>query len=143
MISIQDVIAKLEGWSLAAGDFHADRQLADEILIADGWKPVQDETFEGGVRWEYRTSGHGKTLCASENTRPHPINDMNAAIGVVPFGVGWSISFANGQAVADIHPKPGMTISNVHELRGISERPAVAITIAALKYLSMVRDDRG
>lgn len=143
MMPIKAVIAKLEAWSYAPGDFHSDRQLADEILIADGWKPVADETFQGGVRWEYRTSGSGMTLCSSEGTRPHPINDMNAAIGVVPCGVGWSISFANGQAVADVHPKPGMTISNVHDLRGVSERPAVAITIAALKYLAMVRNDRG
>ncbi len=122
------LIAKLRAWSERDGSFHGDRQLADEVLIADGWRCETDQTFEGGVRWEY---GIGPVVCASETTRPHPINDLDRAIAVVPFRCNWRLTFIAGQTVAHVWA-PGEIFRD--EFEGHSERPSVAILIAAFRY---------
>ena len=81
MLSDEDLILRLEAWT--EYDFHIDRQLADEILIAHGWKCEPDSTFEGGIRWYWGTNPQ---ISSAETTRPHPINDLNAAVGLVPRG---------------------------------------------------------
>jgi len=119
------LIDKLSAWT--EHDFHADRQLADEILIADGWNCEQDATFEGGIRWFWGTNPQVST---SENTRPHPINDMNAAIGVVPFKHNWRLIVIGDRAVAQVWPL-GEIFRDEYE--GVSTIPTVALVIAALK----------
>ncbi len=117
------LIAKLEAW--AEHDFHADRQLADEVLIADGWNCEPDATFEGGVRWFW---GINPQISSSENTRPHPINDMNAAIGVVPFKHHWQVRVVGAYAEARVWS--GET--EFHEYSASAPIPTVALVIAAL-----------
>ena len=116
------LIEKLEAWR--EHDFHCDRQLADEILIADGWRCEPSADFEGGVRWFWGTNPQ---YSSSETTRPHPINDMNAAIGIVPVGMAWSVSVDGDCATADVNQW-----GEISE-RGVSKEPAVALCIAALK----------
>ena len=116
-MSVDAVVAKLAAWT--EHDFHKDRQLADEVLIADGWQCEPNAEFEGGERWfwgtnpQYSSGGPG---------RPHPVNDMNAAIGVVPFGKNWSLSVSGNYAVA-----------HVGSHSGTSSNPTIALLIAALK----------
>ncbi len=132
---MKELIAKLEAWTQERGDFHSDRQLADEVLLADGWKPIQDKTFEGGVRWERKAAG--MTLCSSESTRPHPLNDMNAAIGVVPFKAGWMVRNVGNRAqglVWNPEAAPG-----ADQFGAVSERPQVALLIAALYFINAPR----
>jgi len=121
---ISAVIEKLKAWR--EHDFHADRQLADEVLIADGWKCEQNPAWEGGVRWfvpgnpEYSTS---------ESGRPHVIHDLNTALGVVPpkHNVKILITCAIGAGAK--------VWSNGKEesFTGTAPIPTVAILIAALK----------
>lgn len=119
MPDIDALVKKLEAWTLAGG-FFLDRQLADEVLIADCWSVVPDKTFEGGFRWQWGN------LCSSESTRPHPINDMNAALGVVPRRATLKLEIKDGSATA--------IIWHGYELfQGKSERPSVAVLIAAIK----------
>lgn len=117
------LVAKLEAW--AEHDFHADRQLADEILIADGWNCEPDQTFEGGVRWFWGTNPQ---ISSSESTRPHPVNDMNAAIGVVPFKHHWQVLVVGDYAEAEVWAgdRP------YHAYRGSAPIPTIALVIASL-----------
>lgn len=132
---MEALIAKLEAWTEASGDFHSDRQLADEILIADSWMVIPDSTFAGGFRWEWRMPSGG-AVCSSEASRPHPINDMNAAIGVVPMGMAWSIQVLKGRALALVW-NPSTRVD--WKLCGNSERPTVALVISALRYIAATR----
>ena len=127
MTNLAPLIAKLQAWTMETGDFHSDRQLADEVLIADGWKCEPDESFEGGVRWFWGTNPQ---ISASESSRPHVINDLNTAIGVVPFGCNWQIEMRNNRAEAQVWAQGKIP----HGCLGRSERPSVAILIAALRY---------
>jgi hypothetical protein len=122
--ALDAVIDKLHKWTLASGSFHADRQLADEVLLADGWRPVPDPTFEGGVRWSIGTNPE---VSMGDTNRAHPINDLNAAVGVVPFKARWSLHVTEARAMAKCWMLDGA------EFAGISERPSVALLIAALK----------
>lgn len=119
------LISKLEAW--CEHDFHTDRQLADEVLIADGWSCEPDETFEGGIRWFVGTNPQVST---SENTRPHPINDLNAAIGVVPYRYNWRLTMFGEQAVAQVW-QSGEIFRD--EFEGHAPIPTIALLIAALK----------
>lgn len=121
-LSIDEVIAKLEAWR--EHDFHADRQLADEVLLADGWQCEPDPTFEGGVRWFWGTNPQ---VSSSENTRPHPINDLNAAVGVVPFGAEWQVAAKpNGLAAGAVYHNGSLSL-------GAAPAATVALVIAALR----------
>src|SRR4051812_16221620 len=83
--SLSALLAKLEAWR--EHDFHADRQLADEMLIATGWRVVQDPEWEHGIRWEFGTNPR---YSSSESSRPHPINSLDDALGQLPFR--WSLA---------------------------------------------------
>ena len=132
-MELSQIIFKLETWTLETGDYHSDRQLADEILIADGWKVEPDAEFAGGIRWYWGTNPQ---ISTSESTRPHPINDINAAIGIVPRDCNWMINCSKnrGDVIAMVrnNRKPyryGIGTS-------VIERPSIALLIAALKYRS-------
>jgi hypothetical protein len=116
-LSIDEVIAKLEAWR--EHDFHADRQLADEVLIADGWQCEPDPTFEGGVRWFWGTNPQ---VSSSESTRPHPINDLNAAVGVVPFKASWTLATYGGGACGSVtlNGQDGIFIGDAPPDRGVA-----------------------
>jgi hypothetical protein len=126
-MTIDEVIERLRRWSMANGDFHADRELADAVLIADGWQCEPDPSFAGGVRWWIGVSPQYST---GEATRPHPINDLNAAIGVVPLRHNWRLTVIGDSAAAYV----GASGELPHDKHyGLSERPSVALLIAALK----------
>lgn len=127
------LIAKLEAWN--EPDFNSDRQLADEVLIADGWRVVPDETFEGGFRWEWGTN---PTVCCSETTRPHVINDLNTALGVVPFDCNWRLTRIGSHATAHVW-QSGEIFRD--EFAGSSPRETIAILIAALRYMGQAEPD--
>jgi hypothetical protein len=128
MPSLGPLIAELEAWRIDGGSFHGDRQLADKILIAVGWLCEPDARFEGGVGW---FSGVNPKYSGSEGSRPHPINDLDAAVGVVPLGCGWWLRVIGGaSAVAHVWRK-GEIFRD--EFEGVSERPSVALVIAALR----------
>lgn len=123
------VLAKLMLWREALSDFHADRQLADEVLTADGWRVERDPAFEGGVAWRLDGGRGLPTLSVSEALRPHPLNDLNVAIGVVPFGCSWSIhAEAGSRAVARVW----RWADRLNSQQGVAERPTVALLIAAM-----------
>lgn len=42
-MNIDILINKLKSWNFEDRNFHVDRQLADEILIIDGWQVEPDE----------------------------------------------------------------------------------------------------
>lgn len=90
MTDLPALLAKLEAWTEETRNFHGDRQLADEVLLACGWRVFPDPTFEGGVRWEFGTN---PTWCASESSRPHPINSVDAALGQIPYG--WALALGD------------------------------------------------
>lgn len=127
MPDLATLISKLESWSLDSSLFHADRQLSDEILIADGWNCEPDPTFEGGFRWYVGTNPQYST---SDN-RPHVLNDLNAAIGVVPYkAILTTMSYQSESRFT-------ATVNNMQYpfvASGQSSRLTVAILIAALKY---------
>lgn len=126
------LIACLERWSMETGGFHEDRQLADEVLVADGWHCEPDASFEGGVRWFWGTNPQ---YSASESSRPHPVNDLNAAVGVVPFKYNWRLEVHGDRATASVWEAVGHA-PQIHQ--GKSERPAVALVIAALRAKAWV-----
>lgn len=119
------LLEKLQAWR--EHDFHADRQLADEVLVADGWNCEKDESFEGGIRWFFGTN---PTYSCGENSRPHPINDLNAAIGVVPFKHHWRLTVIGENAVAQVW-EPGEIFRD--EFEGASSIPTIALLIAIFK----------
>ena len=122
----KDLIEKLKNWKEL--DFHADRQLADEVLIADGWRVIPDEGFQGGFRWEFGTN---PTYCSSEKSRPHVIHDLNTAIGVIPFGCNWRLTRIGDQFIAHVW-KCGEIFRD--EFEGHSTRETIAVLIAALRF---------
>ena len=68
---MDDLIAKLRAWK--SRDFHRDRQLSDEVLIAGGWRCEPDEAWEGGVRWSWGTNPEVKgAALPSAAPRPRP-----------------------------------------------------------------------
>jgi hypothetical protein len=129
--NLQTLIEKLQAWK--EHDFHADRQLADEVLIADGWKCEADKSFEGGIRWFW---GTWPQISCSEKQRPHLIHDLNTAIGVVPPGCSLRLMIYGQpprQVMAHVIVPVEGGHDGPHELEGHSYIPTVAVLIAALK----------
>jgi hypothetical protein len=120
---ISAVIAKLEVWR--EHDFHKDRQLADEVLIADGWQCEPDPAFEGGVRWFFGTNPQ---YSSSESARPHVIHDLNTALGVVPVKHNVCLIIKPGECKAAVWPE-----NSEYAVEGKATVPTVAALIAALK----------
>jgi hypothetical protein len=139
--NLQTLIEKLQAWK--EHDFHADRQLSDEVLIADGWKCEADESFEGGIRWFWGTSPQ---ISCSEKQRPHLIHDLNTAIGVVPPGCSLRLMIYGQpprQATAHVScPIRGGRVA-VHEFEGSSDIPTIAVLIAALKTKQILEAKHG
>jgi hypothetical protein len=142
LVDLTGLLAKLEAWSRDTGDFHSDRQLADEVLIATGWTCHPDPTFEGGVRWEF---GKNPTVCTGENSRPHPVNSVDAALGQIPFR--WSLNLLKDRVDFDtesgrFHVVAAEAVVAPNDENGIPaewsgfapERP-VAICIAIVRAL--------
>ena len=76
------LLADLYTWSEDVGSSHGDRELADRVLLATGWRWVADEDHPAKVRWEFGTN---PVYMAWEPTHPHPIRSIDAAIGQLPF----------------------------------------------------------
>lgn len=123
------LIEKLMGWNLDSGDFHTDRQLSDEVLVADGWRVQEDKAFEGGIRWSF---GKCPEVSVADANRPHVINDLNAAVGVVPIGCSWQLQVSpTGETAARVWLE---TTAGTMWAEGASPRSSVALLIAALKF---------
>jgi hypothetical protein len=122
---ISSVIEKLEVWR--EHDFHKDRQLADEVLIADGWKCEQNPAWEGGARWYIPGNPEYST---SESGRPHVLHDLNAAIGVIPSDFNLRLIIIGPIATAHVW-RDGEDLLN--KRAGCSTKPTIAVLIAALK----------
>ncbi|WP_319798277.1 hypothetical protein [Nitrobacter sp.] len=129
MTDFDAVITKLQAWT--EFDFHTDRQLADEILIADGWCCEPDQAFGGGFRWWCKNGA--VTYSSSETHRPHPIIDMNAAVALIPHGAGWNLSSDHGGAICSVRIgallMPG---TPTHVATGYAKRTTVAVCLAAM-----------
>jgi hypothetical protein len=122
------LIQKLMAWQ--DHDFHADRQLADEVLIADGWTVTPDPTFEGGVRWQIGP------VCASEGSRPHPIHSLDRALAVVPRDHAVSIEITRKGALANVWRDGTDGTRPVFE--GVAPIASVAVLIAAFRAMEGV-----
>lgn len=78
------LLAALAARREATADFHTDRQLADRVLLATGWKCSPDPSgHQARVRWHF---GVNPEVSCWEPTHPHPVNSVDAAIGQLPFG---------------------------------------------------------
>ena len=142
MTDLTALLAKLEAWTPETASFHGDRQLADEVLIATGWSCHPDPQFEGGVRWDFGTN---PTVCTSENSRPHPIQSVDHALGQIPFR--WALHFLGDRVDWDLSvnrwhitgAKAEITQMSHDQLpascSGISAERPVAICIAIVRAL--------
>ena len=134
------LVQKLEAWR--EHDFHGDRQLADECLIADGWSVERDEDFEGGIRWFH---GVNPQVSSAEKHRPHPIHDLNAAVALIPYKMDWTIGRITGGPLSN---KPGpryvAEISDydgrIPDVAGESSELTVAVCIAAIKAITALKE---
>lgn len=113
MADLAGLYGRLERWNIDDSTFHGNRELADELLMLDGWTVAEDPEFEGGFRWSFGP------VHASETTRPHPLIDLNAAIGLVPYRHGFRLErpslikpthISIGTSVAGWKP-PKLTVS--------------------------------
>lgn len=78
------LLAALAAWREDSRSFHADRQLADRVLLATGWTCSPDPSgHQARVRWHF---GVNPEVSCWEPTHPHPVNSVDAAIGQLPFG---------------------------------------------------------
>lgn len=125
-----DLISALMNYSLDEGDYHSDRQLADEILLADGWEVKQDSDFAGGIVW---SKGTWPRQHIAEPHRPHPINSLDDAIMLIPDGYSWFLKVTPDQAIAAVCRKSRGKTSDWGLAGYDPRRPAMALTIAALK----------
>ena len=73
---------------------------------------------------------------AAKTSRPHPISDLNVAIGVVPRCCNWRLTVIGQKATA--HIWTGEIFRD--EFEGRSERPSVALLIALFKYVQSATD---
>ena len=128
MKDLRDLIRDLEAWTLDGSDFHKDRQLADEVLLADGWNVEHDVDGHRGVLW---TWGTNPKIMMADDYRHHPINDLNAAFGVIPYGFNFRIGFDGVTSKVVLWPRGDVTMGRSTE--GESSRVQVAIIIASLK----------
>ncbi len=131
MTDFPALIAKLEAWKRY--DFHKDRQLADEVLIADGWRCEPDAAWGGGVRW-FRPA-HNPEVSVCEDQRPNLIHDMNTALAVVPYKYNVCLILIEGEATATVW-EPGNRVG--HE--GKSALGTIAVLIAALKATQAMKE---
>jgi hypothetical protein len=124
------LLARLQNWSLASGDLPSDRQLADEVLMAYGWRCEPDASFEGGARWFIGP------YSAAKPSRPHPINDLDIAVGLVPRCCNWRLTVIGQKATAHIWADKIFR----DEFEGRSNRASVALLIAVFKYAQRAMD---
>jgi hypothetical protein len=75
------LITDLVAWREHA--FHADRQLADRVLLATGWRCLPDPGHPAGVKWEV---GRNPVVTAWEPHHPHPVNSLDDALRQLPPG---------------------------------------------------------
>lgn len=99
MRDIQALIDKVAAWSLESSDYHGNRQLGDEILLATGWSVERDATFQGGIRW---FCGKCPQVSVSEYNRPNPLLSLEDAIGCMPVGAEYRISTLHGRAEVEL-----------------------------------------
>lgn len=123
------LLAKLVAWSDEAGEFHADRQLADECLLATGWSVEPDAAFEGGIRWYFGTNPQ---VSVGEANRPHVLFDLGTAIGAMPFKWNFVVELVEGRARVFCWP-PGLRHMPLNAETGEHRSLNAAALIAAVK----------
>lgn len=131
MSDIDGLIDRLKAWRQL--DFHADYELSDAILLADGWMVEADAAWEGGVKWSWGTNPRTNV---SELQRPRLLLEIGAAIGTVPFGYVLQLTTLNLDRSNALvwHPRdPGK------RWEGEGPTACVAVLIAAL---GVIRDTR-
>jgi hypothetical protein len=126
------LIERLRRWTRERGTFQGDRALSDEAITADGWEFFEDPDFEGGQAWRYGTNPQ---VFTSHANRPHPVLDLNAALGIVPMGFDWSISSSarSGRFHATVSKRAGGPVAKA--FNGESSSPCVAVMIASFEAL--------
>lgn len=105
---------ELQAWIDETRSYHADRQLADKVLLATGWRCLPDPEHPAKVKWEFGTN----PVCTVwEPHHPHPVNSLDAALGQMPFkwmvlGMNWAkglwnvdvMSTLDSTVVVGVHP---------------------------------------
>lgn len=129
MAELDALIVKLEEWTRETADVHRDRQLADQVLLADGWQFEADDTFAGGFRW-FRNIGVG-ILNASEASRPNPLIELSAAYALIPAGLSVTVLHSPSGVQATVYSAVEGGLAE----NGLSPEIAIAISIAALKAI--------
>lgn len=84
------LLAALAAWREDSRSFHADRQLADRVLLATGWQCSPDGApgDHGRVRWHLHVrTGNGNWAGPNvyEPHQPHPVRSVDAAAGQMPW----------------------------------------------------------
>ena len=90
--------------------FERDREWSDHVLRIAGWMTRENPRMEEGREWYIK--GPGCTVAVSSPRRPHPIQNLQDALGQVPFrwytnsagqspdGKTWSWILSNGRLMA-------------------------------------------
>ncbi len=116
----------LAAWSEQTRNFHADRQLADHVLLAAGWRCLPDPEHPAKVKWEFGTN---PVVTCWEPYTPHPINSIDPAIQQLPFN--WRMRMM-------MRPNPNgewgvEAAKNDRVVVGFHTELAVAISIAVVR----------
>lgn len=129
---MKELIDKVKNWSFDTSDFHSDRQLADEILLATGWNTEPYLSFEGGIRWYFGTCPQ---VSVSDAGRPHPLLSMDAALGCLPQGCEYSISTLHGIAHVDLP----LNSDNCQTVRRDDGNVEACFVEACLRYIDQLQ----
>ena len=124
MIDFDALIDKLEAWT--DHSFHADRQLSDEVLLADGW---QCEDDGGRVKWSRKFGSATSSIW--EPHHPHPLQDLNAAFALRPYGTNINTICGQHRCQAAVY----VPLAPFEPFIGESPELTVAICIASLKAI--------
>ena len=126
--ALDALIERVEAWR--EFDFHADYELSDAILLADGWRCEPDAAWEGGVRWSYGTN---PTVSTSELSRPRLLLNIGDAMGIIPFGFALQLTTINRERSHAIiwHPRDPGTRWEAH----VAPSDCTAVLSAALRAI--------
>lgn len=118
-----DLIARLEK---ASGP---DRELANEVLLACGWK-INEYGDEGPTRSIEWVNPDPNGIDYLDGGQPDPTTSIDAAVTLVPDGYGWAVNSDRGRCCANYRhqvtgAKPDFPTS--------AATPAIALCIAALR----------
>jgi hypothetical protein len=129
-MSNRNLVAKLEAWSEETSEFHADRQLADEVLLATGWTCEPDPGFRGGLAWSFGTNPR---VSVAEGEQPHSIRSVDAAIDQLP--PDWRVWYME-QALRD---QVWRVRCVSFEDQDLAEHPALPVALCILAVKAWVK----